>query len=333
MGGPGVGDRLGDVDAQVPSLAVGDLVELGGGQLAPGPFGGPMRRVEQREGAVGAGRMNSDAGWWRRSAVRKASTPAARTSSKRLSPEPPLTAIVRTGASGSPATLMPCAVAGSRSAARAASSRTVIGWSSSQTRPRPRRPSGSVGSGTNGRTTRRSSAPARASETPGSARVRVGVGDMQRDVVLDQRVHHAALEGGGRDRRRTAQIEGMVGDQQIGAQLHRLVHDLPDRVDGEEDPCDLLVGVAHDGADRVPGLGPLGGPQVLQRGDDFRQTGHGQRLPGCSRRLNRCRRRPPHPARSLRVPQANRSWAIPLCEVTVRRSDVSVDESYFRRRR
>ena len=43
------------------------------------------------------------------------------------------------------------------------------GWSSSQTRPRPRRPVGSVGSGTRGRTTRRSSAPARASLTPGSA--------------------------------------------------------------------------------------------------------------------------------------------------------------------
>src|SRR5690606_37845932 len=58
----------------------------------------------------------SDAGWWRRSAVRKASTPAARTWSKRLSPEPPLTATLRTGAPGSPATRMPWAVAGSRAA-------------------------------------------------------------------------------------------------------------------------------------------------------------------------------------------------------------------------
>ncbi len=135
----------------------------------------------------------------------------------------------------------------------------------------------------------------RARERVGDSRVGavgVGVGDVQGDVVLDQGVHHAALEGGGRDRGRTAQIERVVGDQQIGAQLHRLVDDLLDRVDGEQHACDVLVRVAHDGADRVPGLGPLGGPQVLQRGDDFGQagyglTGHGERLPGRAGRLNR----------------------------------------------
>ncbi len=112
----------------------------------------------------------------------------------------------------------------------------------------------------------------RAGEGVGDTRVGgvgVGVGDVQRDVVLDEGVHHAALERGGRHRGRTAQVERVVGDQQAGAQLHRLVDGLPDRVDGEQDPRDLLVGLAHDGADRVPGLGPLGGPQVLQRGDDF----------------------------------------------------------------
>lgn len=120
---------------------------------------------------------------------------------------------------------------------------------------------------------------------PRVRRVRVGVGDVQRDVVLDEGVDDPALEVGRRDRRRTAQVERVVGDQQVGAQLHRLVDDLLDRVDGEQDPRDLLVGVAHDGADRVPGLGPLGRPEVLQRGDDvreagrgdFRQTGHAQK--------------------------------------------------------
>lgn len=58
---------------------------------------------------------------------------------------------------------------GSRAAARAANARRVSGWSSSQIRPRPRRPSGSLGSGTSGPVIRRSRAPARASETPGSA--------------------------------------------------------------------------------------------------------------------------------------------------------------------
>ncbi len=104
--------------------------------------------------------------------------------------------------------------------------------------------------------------------------VGVGVGDVQRDVVLDEGVHDPALEVGRRDRGRTPQIERVVGDQQVGAELHRLVDDLLHGVDGEQDPGDLLAGVAHDRADRVPGLGPLGGPQVLQRGDDFRQTGH-----------------------------------------------------------
>ena len=43
------------MDPQAPSVPVGDLVELGGGQLAPGPLGGPVRRVEQCERTVGAG--------------------------------------------------------------------------------------------------------------------------------------------------------------------------------------------------------------------------------------------------------------------------------------
>lgn len=107
--------------------------------------------------------------------------------------------------------------------------------------------------------------------------VGVRVGDVQRDVVLDEGVHDAALEGRGRHRRRTAQVERVVGDQQAGVQLDRLVHDLLDRVDGEEDPGDLLVGVSADRPDRVPVLCPLGGPEGVEGGDDFRQTGHEQK--------------------------------------------------------
>lgn len=119
-------------------------------------------------------------------------------------------------------------------------------------------------------------------ERVGDARVGtvgVGVRDVQRDVVLDQGVDDAALEGGGGDGRRAAQIERVVRDQEAGAQLHRLVDGLLDGVHGEQHPGDLGVGVAGDRADRVPRLGPLGGPQLLERGDDFRQTGHGERLP------------------------------------------------------
>lgn len=126
----------------------------------------------------------------------------------------------------------------------------------------------------------------RAREGVGDSRigaVGVRVGDVQRDVVLDQGVHGAALEGVGRDRRRTAKVERVVGDEQAGAQFHRLVDDVLDGVDGEQYARDLLVGVAADRADRVPSLGPLRGPEGVERGDDFRQTGHGERLPGSRR--------------------------------------------------
>ncbi len=144
--------------------------------------------------------------------------------------------------------------------------------------------------------------------------VGVGVGDVQRDVVLDQRVHDPSLEVGGRDRGRPPQIERVVGDQQVGAELHRLVDDLLDGVDGEQHPGDLLAGVAHHRADRVPGLGPLGGPQVLQRGDDFRQTGHGPRLPGCSAGVYRMRPVRPGSAHPSRFPRVNRFCATRMCE-------------------
>lgn len=114
--------------------------------------------------------------------------------------------------------------------------------------------------------------------------VGVGVGDVQRDVVLDQRVHDAALEGAGLDGGGAAQIEGVVGDDQVGAQLHRLVDDVLHGVHGEQDAADLGVGIAADGSDGVPLLGPRGGPQDVQRGDDFGETGHRPRLPSVRER-------------------------------------------------
>ncbi len=105
--------------------------------------------------------------------------------------------------------------------------------------------------------------------------VGVGVRDVQGDAVPDQLVHDPALEGGGGDRRRTPQVERVVGDDQLGTEGAGLFGDPAHRVDGEEDPVDLRVGVAADGADRVPAFGPLGGPEGVELGDDFRQTGHG----------------------------------------------------------
>lgn len=69
-----------------------------------------------------------------------------------------------------------------------------------------------------------------------------------------------------------------MGDDQLGAELDRLVGDLLDGVDGEEHTVDLggrVVDVSADRADRVPTFGPLGRPEGVERGEDFRQTGHG----------------------------------------------------------
>ncbi len=82
----------------------------------------------------------------------------------------------------------------------------------------------------------------RLGEGVGDARVGgvgVGVRDQQRDAVADQAVHDPALEAVGRDRRGPAQIERMVGDQQVRAPGHGLVDDRLDRVDGEQHPTDL----------------------------------------------------------------------------------------------
>lgn len=114
---------------------------------------------------------------------------------------------------------------------------------------------------------------------PGIGGVGVGVRDVQGDVVLDQLVHHPALEGGGGDRRRTPQVERVVGDDQLGAEGPGLFGDLPHRVDGEEDPVHRRVGVAADGADRIPSFGPLGGQRASSSAMTSDRRGTGERLP------------------------------------------------------
>jgi hypothetical protein len=109
--------------------------------------------------------------------------------------------------------------------------------------------------------------------------VGVGVGDVQRDIVLDQGVHDPALEAGGRHGRRATQIEGVVGDEQIGSRPYRLVRDLVHRIHGEEHPRHLGLRIAAHQADGIPLLGPLRGPEGFERGNDNGQFGHGSRLP------------------------------------------------------
>jgi hypothetical protein len=115
----------------------------------------------------------------------------------------------------------------------------------------------------------------------GVGAVGVGVGDQQGDAAADQGVDDAALEAGRADRRdrgRTAQVERVVGDQQVGADADRLVGDLGQRVHREQHAPHLGVRVAADRADRVPGLGQLGGPESVEGGDDIGHSGHGRKI-------------------------------------------------------
>jgi len=65
---------------------------------------------------------------------------------------------------------------------------------------------------------------------------------------------------------RTAQVQRVVGDQQIRADPYRLVDDLLHRVDGEKHPADLGGRVAAHQADGVPGLRELGRPEGVESG-------------------------------------------------------------------
>ena len=77
--------------------------------------------------------------------------------------------------------------------------------------------------------------------------------------------------------------------------------------------------VAADRADRVPLLGPLGGPEGVERGDDFRQTGHGGKATcPCSRPPDRPRGhltelRALWPAHRIAVPSGESRHVPPLC--------------------
>ena len=72
----------------------------------------------------------------------------------------------------------------------------------------------------------------------------------------------------------------MVGDEQVGAPRDRLVDDGLHRIDGEQDPRDVGVGVADHGADGVPVVGPARVVQLVEDGDDVTQRGHGPSLMG-----------------------------------------------------
>ncbi|SCE15839.1 hypothetical protein GA0115249_11443 [Streptomyces sp. PpalLS-921] len=253
-------------------MAVGQCVELRGGLLAPGPLGGPVRGVDQAERRVldglggrvvaqvrGEEGVHPGGAYGVEEAV--AGTAAHR--------DPSHDGVRVAG--------RPDALRGGGEPGGGAGGEVAEGLGPVQFAD----PAEAAAAGGVGRVRYEGAGHAQV-ERPGEGvgdagvgGVGVGVRDVQGDVVLDQPVHHPALEGGRGDRRRTAQVERVMGDDQLGAEGTGLVGDRLHGIDGEEDPVHLGVRVAADGADRVPSFGPLGGPEGVEFGDDFRQTGHG----------------------------------------------------------
>ena len=107
--------------------------------------------------------------------------------------------------------------------------------------------------------------------------VEAGVGVEQGDAGADEAVDDAALGIGGGHVVGSAQVEGVVGDDHVGAALDGLIDDGHDGIDGQQDRCHGCLGVPTDEPVGVPGLGEPGRCGGLDEGDD---VGDGQRLGG-----------------------------------------------------
>lgn len=279
MGGPGVGDRTGDVRAQSPAVPVGDRVQLGRGLFAPRPFGRPVGGVEQRQRAA-AGVLCGLRG---RVVAQVGGEEGIRTGGPHVVEE------TVAGASGDrDGADLALRIAGRADALRGGgeAGRGVRRELGERHRVRqladPAEPAAALGVARVRHQRAEDPQVQGARQGVGDAGVGgvgVGVRDVQGDVVLDQGVHDLALEGRGRDRRRTAQIERVVGDEEIGAELHRFVDDLLDRVDGEQHTADLGIGVAADRPDGIPPFGPLGGQRASSAVRTSDSTGTEGRLP------------------------------------------------------
>ena len=71
----------------------------------------------------------------------------------------------------------------------------------------------------------------------------------------------------------------MVDEQEVGTEVQCLVDDLGGRIDRQQDPAYLLVGVAADETDRVPRRGPARVVPLVEVGDELRET-HGVSVDG-----------------------------------------------------
>jgi hypothetical protein len=80
----------------------------------------------------------------------------------------------------------------------------------------------------------------------------VGVRDVQRDAAADQPMHDAALRRRRRDRGRPAQVQRMVGEDQVEAPRDRLIDDGLNRVDREQHPPHARVGITAHQPDGIP---------------------------------------------------------------------------------
>ena len=81
----------------------------------------------------------------------------------------------------------------------------------------------------------------------------------------------------------------MMRQQQLRALFEGLVDGGRHRIDGEQDPLDLFVGIAADQPDGVPRLAHLGSNQLIQHGTQIAEPRHGGNLSRPSRRQYRGR--------------------------------------------
>ena len=76
-----------------------------------------------------------------------------------------------------------------------------------------------------------------------------------------------------RDGRDAAEQQRMVGDEEVGTRVDRLVDGAPHGVDGEQHTFDRGIRIAGDEAGCVPRLGALERPESIDRRHDLGENG------------------------------------------------------------
>ena len=110
-------------------------------------------------------------------------------------------------------------------------------------------------------------------EVPSLDDVGIRVGADQGAVGTDQPGEQRALVAILGHARHPAQQQGVMGDQQVGARLDRLIDRGGDGIDGEAHPPHRGARIAADEARCIPGFGAREGPQPIDRRQDLCEGG------------------------------------------------------------